>query len=436
MGNPTEKPLAESIACTGKILFVDDEKNILNSVRRELMETGIEVFCAQGGTDGLQILEKQPIDIVISDYRMPEMDGYQFLTTVKETYPQVNRVILSGFLDQKLLIRAISSGLATTYFTKPWDKDVLLQKISHLLQMRVILKNKTLLETINTIEKLPTISSLFQKMCQAVEARHPAREIAELLENDPAIAAKILQVANSAFMGTKKVSSIKDALGLLGLESVKDILLAVTLMNENHLAKEFIFDYELNFLKIGLINYFLPLFYKLIYKKELTANFPSIGLMHNIGMLIIISQLPERYRKVLGDQARHPEISFYETELALGYEGCTHAEIGGYFLDLWSLPAVLIEAALFHHDPTQASPENRALITATVYTEKLIDYLWKTRRASKHDLSAFYIKQTDQAALEELFEEVLSALKNYSSSTYRAIHKSDFEQASRGLTPE
>jgi hypothetical protein len=182
--------------------------------------------------------------------------------------------MLSGFLDQKLLIRAISSGLAATYFTKPWDEQVLRQKVTHLLQIRALLRSKTLLQTINSIEKLPTLSSLLQQMSLAVDAKHPVKDIAKLLEKDPAVAAKVLQVANSAFMGSKKIPSLNDALNTLGLDAVKDILLTVSIMNEQHMAKEFIVDYEIHFLKLALTNYFLPRFFKVIYKKELPLNFP------------------------------------------------------------------------------------------------------------------------------------------------------------------
>jgi HD-like signal output (HDOD) protein len=142
-------------------------------------------------------------------------------------------------------------------------------------------------------------------------------------------------------------------------------------------------------------------------------------------MLIIISQLPDRYRKLIYDQVRHQDMSFYEVELALGFEGCTHAELGGYFLDLWSLPGVLVEAALFHHDPGRASPENRGLINLLSYLGRVIDYIWKHRRAPQQDFSAFYLDKVAEADLDELFSEVRAAIKQYSSTTYKALYKQD-----------
>lgn len=86
------------------ILFVDDEKAILNSIRREFFDSPYDVYIANGGREALDILEKNHIDLIVSDMRMPEMDGYELLKRVKLLYPEVTRLILSGFTDEKLYL--------------------------------------------------------------------------------------------------------------------------------------------------------------------------------------------------------------------------------------------------------------------------------------------------------------------------------------------
>ena len=82
------------------ILFVDDEKNILRSIRRNLFQAGFEILTASSGAEGLNVLKEHPVDIVVSDVKMPEMDGIEFLTHVKESHPAVSRILLSGYVER------------------------------------------------------------------------------------------------------------------------------------------------------------------------------------------------------------------------------------------------------------------------------------------------------------------------------------------------
>jgi DNA-binding NtrC family response regulator len=118
-----------------KVLFVDDEINILKSLRRELFQSKFEVITTNSAVEGLEILEKEKIAVVVSDVKMPNMDGLQFLGIVKETYPDINRVILSGFVEQSSVVSSIIREIATTYFAKPWDTEVLRKSIEHILDI-------------------------------------------------------------------------------------------------------------------------------------------------------------------------------------------------------------------------------------------------------------------------------------------------------------
>ncbi|HDS15759.1 MAG TPA: response regulator [Proteobacteria bacterium] len=82
------------------ILFVDDERSVLRALRRTFMNSGYQLYFADSGELGLKILAAGRIDLVLSDMRMPEMDGYEFLRRVRELYPRVIRLILSGFVEE------------------------------------------------------------------------------------------------------------------------------------------------------------------------------------------------------------------------------------------------------------------------------------------------------------------------------------------------
>ncbi|SDH60647.1 HD domain-containing phosphohydrolase [Propionivibrio dicarboxylicus] len=123
--SPTPAPAADPIPTT--VLLVDDEPNILSSLRRLLRPTGYRTITAESGRAGLEILEKEHVDLVISDMRMPEMDGARFLEEVRNRWPGIVRILLTGYADISSTIAAINRGEIYRYISKPWnDHDLLL----------------------------------------------------------------------------------------------------------------------------------------------------------------------------------------------------------------------------------------------------------------------------------------------------------------------
>lgn len=125
---------------TYRILCVDDEEQVLNSLERMLRLKNYEVFTAPGGPQGLEILKKERVDVVIADQRMPEMNGSEFLRIVREKYPHTVRIMLSGYSDFESLTRAINEGEIFRFMSKPWDMEELFEIIDLALQQNKIVK--------------------------------------------------------------------------------------------------------------------------------------------------------------------------------------------------------------------------------------------------------------------------------------------------------
>ena len=118
------------------ILVVDDEPGILSSLRRLLRPAGYRIFTAEGGQAGLSILEQEAVDLVISDMRMPEMNGAQFLEQVRNRWPGTTRILLTGYADVSSTIEAINRGEIYRYIAKPWDDNDLTLIIRDALEHR------------------------------------------------------------------------------------------------------------------------------------------------------------------------------------------------------------------------------------------------------------------------------------------------------------
>ena len=107
------------------MLFVDDEVNILNSLKRLLRNEEYNLLTASSAEEGLELLNHEKVDIVISDMRMPHVSGTEFLEEVKEQHPEINRMIMSGYADLESVVEAINRGNISQFISKPWDNNTL-----------------------------------------------------------------------------------------------------------------------------------------------------------------------------------------------------------------------------------------------------------------------------------------------------------------------
>ena len=139
---------AQTDAATQRILCVDDEPNILASLRRLFKSNGFSVRIADCAAAGLAILEQEPIDLVISDMRMPAMDGAEFLRRVRERWPQTVRILLSGQADAESIGSAFNSGEIYRFISKPWDEDDIVGQVRQALERRAFELEKARLEQI------------------------------------------------------------------------------------------------------------------------------------------------------------------------------------------------------------------------------------------------------------------------------------------------
>ncbi|GAO35174.1 response regulator receiver [Sulfuricella sp. T08] len=130
------------------ILFVDDEANILSSLKRLFRPLGYRIFIAESGAAGLQVFEQNPIDLVISDMRMPEMNGAEFLEKVRAKWPDAVRILLTGYADVTSTIAAINKGEIYRYIAKPWDDNDIVLTVKHALERKNLELEKLRLEAL------------------------------------------------------------------------------------------------------------------------------------------------------------------------------------------------------------------------------------------------------------------------------------------------
>lgn len=138
----------DTVAPPWRVLCVDDEQNILSSLRRLFRPVGYQILVAGSGAEGLQLLQEEAVDLVISDMRMPEMDGAQFLEIVRQRWPDTIRILLTGYADIASTVDAINKGEIYRYISKPWNDSDLLMVVHHALEAKALQREKERLEAL------------------------------------------------------------------------------------------------------------------------------------------------------------------------------------------------------------------------------------------------------------------------------------------------
>lgn len=175
------------------LLLVDDEENILSSLTRLLRRDGYKIFRAAGGKEGLKVLAEHDIGVIITDQRMPEMTGVEFLYEVKQIYPDTVRIVLSGYTELKSVTDAINEGAIYKFLTKPWDDELLQKNIAEAFE-----RYEMKMENIRLADELKSANESLEKankiLSKNVEKKteeaslnlHVLTIAQEVLENMPA----------------------------------------------------------------------------------------------------------------------------------------------------------------------------------------------------------------------------------------------------------
>ncbi|MGH9407223.1 MAG: HDOD domain-containing protein [Terriglobia bacterium] len=344
-----------------RVLFVDDEPNVLQALQRMLRSQRgeWEMSFAQGGDAALAMLAAAPFDVVVSDMRMPGMDGPSLLGRVQEEFPQVIRIILSGHADLSSAFRAVP--IAHQFLGKPCDPSTLRVSIERACRLQSVLSDDALRRTVGSMGALPALPRTYTALTDALgDADVSLDRVAKLIEQDVAIAAKILQLVNSSFFGlARNVTNIQTAVSYLGTNILKNLVLSLGVFRsfeQKELVAGFSVDEFQNHAYLtAKIAQTLP---TVKYLSDMTG---LAALLHDVGKLVLAARMPDYLARVLA-QARERQRPIFEIEQELS--GVTHAEIGAYLLGLWGLPSPIVEAVAHHHAPGRVPQQGMDALAA------------------------------------------------------------------------
>ncbi len=337
-----------------KLLFVDDEPNVLRGLSRLLFQYSDEwdMHFSSSGEEALRVLSEDPIDVLVTDMRMPGMDGAKLLEIVHEKHPRVARVVLSGHTELEAALRAMP--VAHQFLAKPCPAEALRGVLERAARLHTLVQDPMLQQLVGGLSALPARPKVFFEL-NRVLAREKigVRDVARVIGDDVGISATVLHLVNSAFFGaSSRIKAVDAAVARLGVNVVKSVVLSAEVARAFQVAPahaDYIDAVTEDSLKVARVAQAIAR--KLVTHAgaadAVTDVFMS-GILHRVGLLVLAAKAPARLLELRRAQESSDES---EVELERRIMGTTHPDIGAYLLGLWGLPYDISEAVQFHRLP-------------------------------------------------------------------------------------
>jgi len=345
-----------------KVLFVDDDVLVLKGLQRMLrsLHNQWDMEFVDSGATALARMAETQFDVLVTDMRMPGMNGSELLAEVVRRHPQTVRIILSGHADKDLILKCV--GSTHQFLSKPCDSESLKSTVMRACGPENSVENQRLKQLVTQMNRLPSLPSLYVEIVEKLnDAETTIEDIGAIIIKDLGMTAQILKLVNSAFFGlSRPVTSPSEAAMYLGIDTIKSLVLSIHAFSQFDDLKSRGFNLD------ALMHHSMSTGARAKRIAELEDASRKLcdecfvaGMLHDTGKLVLAANYPEEYERVK-NLMRTENLSGCAAEKEIF--GVNHAGVGGYLLGLWGLPVPVVEAIALHHSPQlNTSPEFSAL---------------------------------------------------------------------------
>lgn len=348
---------------------MDDEENVLRGIQNLLRKDRKrwDLVFALGGEAALAELDNAPFDVVVSDMRMPNMDGATLLARVKEKFPSVVRIVLSGYAEPEAMMRALP--VAHQFLAKPCSAELLRATIERTCALRALFADEPLRQLVSSVDRLPTPPGLYWELMQATANPETGlADIGRIVERDPAVSARVLQLVNSSYFApAQPIVSVRQAVTHLGSTPLRGLVLSAHVFSSVKMPPVDTFSVESlqsSSLRVACAAR------RLLSDPSRADEVFSAAIVHDLGSLVLALAVPERYGALLAARRESGQPLHIVEREALGV---SHAEVGAYLLGLWGLPLSIVEAVAFHHEPSRIGEGPLDVLASLHAADLLVD---------------------------------------------------------------
>lgn len=325
-----------------RVLFVDDEPQILEGLRRMLRTQRVrwEMVFAAGGEQAVNELEAARFDVIVSDVRMPGIDGPRLLAYARERFPAVVRIALSGYTDLGGALR--SAAVAHQFLAKPCDAGLLKEVVERACELGTSLADESIRCHAGAIAALPSRPRVFDRLtCLLDDPEATVPAVARLVEQDVALCAKLLQLLNSAFFGLprRQLTDIETAVGYLGTSMLRRLTRSTGIFRALDDGGDLAGACFESLQRHAILSARIAA--RLFEDRRRSGEAFMAALLHDVGRILLADGLPDRQnRQTAASNVRQMRTPAQNG----GSEGPTPAQVGAYLLGLWGLPESVVEA--------------------------------------------------------------------------------------------
>jgi HD-like signal output (HDOD) protein/ActR/RegA family two-component response regulator len=329
-----------------RVMFVDDEENALAGLRRMLhsAKDSWDIDFASSAADAFEILKRHRVDAIVSDMRMPVMNGVEFLARVQDLYPATARLMLSGHSDPDTVLDIVRS--AQQFLAKPYDAQTMVSAISRALSVQELLTDPVLRDVIGGVVALPTLPAVYDQLVEAVSSENvDLADVAAIVASDIATSAELLKMVNSAFFGLPRdVYSVESAVRLLGLDNVQALVLTSSLLRVNQ-GLSWVLDVEelrAQSLRRAAIARAIARLEKMPARARDVAVLSC--LLRDVGTLVLAEGRPDAAGQLHTARSAEaePPSGARLSELEISAYGCSVPQVSAYLLGLWGFAPAIV----------------------------------------------------------------------------------------------
>lgn len=373
-----------------RLLFVDDDPLALEQIRREINHARLhyDVVFVDSGKGAQAALEGGEFDAIICDLRMPGMDGPELLATVRNQYPQVVRVCMSGAVDDADLMRAMP--VTHQFLSKPVVGESLREVVDRACSLNSILHHQGIRTLVGRLNTLPATAQTFQDLSDAMtQPNTHTADISRIVSKDTALCVKTLQIVNSSFFRRRQpITSIQAAVTFVGMEMIKSLALSACVFNALDASPAaFTLLRGLQARSIRKAHFARSLLKDSRHADEAF----TAALLLDVGQAVLALCAPEMFAEVIRI-ARESHRPWHEVEKEAF--GVAHPEVGAYLLGLWGLPLDLIEVVAYHHTPSHVKHAQTAMLAAVHVADAVIDATADQPEKLLNKLDAAFVART------------------------------------------
>ncbi|MFK8077816.1 MAG: HDOD domain-containing protein [Granulosicoccus sp.] len=378
------------------IALIDADSVLLKKQAKSLSKTRPEweILTATSAADAVILVESHPIDLLVTEAQLPDMQGFQLLEKVKNLKPEIIRFTLSSDSESEVILEC--ARVHHRFLAKPLEADALAETMESSLELRTILANEQLMTFMQSVESLPAIPALYDELVAELASKNSSlMKVAEIIEGDAGLTLTILKVVNSAYCGlTQSVESVSQAISLLGASFVKNITLTSKVFSKFEGDKSTLKKLtELNqdALKVGALTNQFARYAKV--PRSSVNHCQVAGMMFNIGELIALTAESD-------DMAENTPSHL----------------LGAYLMRSWMMPDAVTEAVALQHEEITENPGKVTPLVILHSIRYLQEHYIDTANMEQRQQCEEYLSSFVAPFLVDIWLDTYQALEQLASS--------------------